>query len=97
MAAPTAIWYQTEARAGFPLKENAVNVGGRAKDRRRRLVRVLPKPIHKLPQIARRRGFASGDQQRTLDQQRDRLEILHDIVIERVNGGVRDMCAPVSD
>ena len=92
-----AIRHQTKARAGFPLKENAGDMRGRTGDRRRRLAGIRPKPIHKLPQIARRRGVAGDDQQRTLDQQRDRLEILHHVVVEWVNGSIRDMAAPISD
>ena len=45
-----------------------------------------------LPLIAAR----VSPHQRGVRKQRDRLEILHDVVLERIDGAVGDVCVPYS-
>src|SRR6266508_1568839 len=51
---------------------------------------VRLQPCHQFLQIFRRHGGLADDEDGTADQQRDRLEVLHHVVRERVDRGVDD-------
>src|SRR5262249_689547 len=56
----------------------------------RNLGMVCLEPYHQFLQIFRRHGDLADNQDATADQQRDRLEVVHHIVWERVDRGIDD-------
>ena len=94
-----AIGHQLPAGPDGVLQEDAGDVAGRADTgiALRRLVGVGLEPRDQLAEVLRRHGSAGDDQERLSRDQRDRLEVLHQIVLERVDGAVRHVGAPLAD
>src|SRR5262249_60776858 len=77
---PAAIWHKRKAGAGLFLEQDAGDMRSRSRDRLRRLVRVCFQPGDETLEVVRRHGFLCEDQERIARKQRDRLEVLHDVV-----------------
>ena len=54
-------------------------------------------PSDELLQIIRRYSLVCDEQQRSIRKQQEGFEILHDIVLERIDSAVRDVSIPYSD
>lgn len=97
--AEASIGYERKARAGFLLEEDAdeMRVAAHAASPGRRLVRVRLEPGDQLPQILRRHGLPCDDQHRFGDQQRDRLEILQQVALKRIDRAIENVRSPVAE
>src|SRR5262249_1849324 len=87
-----AIGYELPACTGDALQLDATEVlcPARTIMTLRNLRVVCLQPCDQFLQAFRRDGGLGDDQDGTADQQRDRLEVLHHIVWERVDRGVHD-------
>jgi hypothetical protein len=92
-----AIWHERKAGAGLFLKQDAGDMRSRSRDRLRRLVGVCLQPGDETLEVVGRHGFLCEDQERIARKQRDRLEILHDVVRKRESCAVRNVGVPLAD
>jgi hypothetical protein len=86
-------------RAGLALQEHAHHMrgGAGARSSLRRHIGIGFEPCDEFRKIVCRHCASSDDQQRLRGQQRDRLEVLQQIVGQRVNRAVEHVRARIAD
>ena len=62
-----------------------------------RLVRVVLQPADQFVQLLRRQRRPADDELRAVPDQADRLEVVQDVVLQRIDGTVENMRSPVTD
>ena len=89
---------QRKLRVGEFLQQDCseVRAGANAGGRHRYIVLIGFEPGNQLGQVLRRNRFFRSDEMGIGRQQHDRLEILDEIVRERVEGAIGDECAPIA-